>query len=176
MGIAYTPARNWVIRAGYGIFYYGIMDRTSLGIPAAGFNTSASFSSPNAGVTSAFNWNTGFPQNFPHPPIISPTVQNSQNATMNLRSWAGVWPYSQQWNFTVERQIQRTFAIRTSYVAVKGTHLDAGDATSWNQVNPQYLGLGTLLGANINSPQAQAARVTASRSPGSARSGDPVQQ
>jgi hypothetical protein len=157
VGFAYNAAKNWVIRSGYGIFYYGIMDRTSLGIPGAGFNTSASFSSPNAGVTSAFNWNNGFPQNFPHPPIISPTVQNSQSAQLNSRSWDGVWPYSQQWNFTVERQIGSSFAIRTSYVGVKGTHLDAGDGTSWNQVNPQYLSLGSLLGANITSPQAQAA-------------------
>jgi hypothetical protein len=157
VGFAYNVAKNWVVRSGYGLFYYGIMDRTSLGIPANGFNTSASFSSPNAGVTSAFNWNGGFPQNFPHPPIISPTVQNSQSAQMNIRSWDGTWPYSQQWNFTVERQIGSTFAIRTSYVGVKGTHLDAGDATSWNQVDPRYLSLGSLLGAGITSPQAQAA-------------------
>ena len=45
VGFAYNPSKNWVVRAGYGIFYYGIMDRTSLGIPAAGFNTSATFSS-----------------------------------------------------------------------------------------------------------------------------------
>lgn len=157
VGFAYNPSKNWVVRSGYGIFYYGIMDRTSLGIPAAGFNTSASFASANAGVTPAFNWNGGFPQNFPHPPIISPTVQNSQTAQVNFRSRDGIWPYTQQWNFTVERQLGSSFSLRTSYVGVKGTHLDAGDAVSLNQVNPQYLALGSLLGANINSPQAQAA-------------------
>ena len=157
VGFAYNPAKNWVVRSGYGIFYYGIMDRTSLGIPAAGFNTSASFSSPNAGVTPGFNWNDGFPQNFPHPPVISPTLQNGQTAQMNLRSWDGVWPYTQQWNFTIERQFGSSFAVRTSYVGTKGTHLDASDATSWNQVNPAYLSLGSLLAASIDSPQAQAA-------------------
>jgi hypothetical protein len=108
-------------------------------------------------VTPAFNWNNGFPQNFPHPPIISPTVQNGQGAQVSLRSHGGVWPYSQQWNMTVERQIGSFFAIRGSYVAVKGTHLVAGDATNWNQVDPKYLSLGNLLNANINSAQAQAA-------------------
>ncbi len=160
VGFAYNLAKNWVVRSGYGIFYYGIMDRTSLGIPASGFNTSASFSSANAGVNPAFNWTNGFPQNFPHPPVTSPTVQNGQGAQLNQRSWDGVWPYSQQWNFTVERQFGSSFAIRTSYVGTKGTHLDAGDATSLNQVNPQYLSLGTLLQANITSPQAQAAGFT----------------
>ena len=157
VGFAYNPTKNWVVRSGYGVFYYGIMDRTSLGIPAAGFNTNASFSSPNTGITPAFNWNDGFPQNFPHPPIIAPDVQNGQNATMGQRTHTGVWPYSQQWNFTVERQIGSAFSLRTSYVGTKGTHLDAGDATSWNQVNPQFLSLGTLLNGNINSAAVQAA-------------------
>ena len=81
------------------------MDRTSLGTPASGFNTNASFASADTGVTPAFNWNNGFPQNFAHPPIISPTVQNGQAAQVSLRSHGGVWPYSQQWNLTVEKQI-----------------------------------------------------------------------
>ncbi len=157
IGFAYNPTRNWVARASYGIFYWGIMDRTSLGIPANGFNTNAAFASADAGVTPAFNWNNGFPQNFPHPPVIAPTVQNGQNATVGLRSQGGVWPYLQQWNFTIERQIGASFAIRTSYVGSKGTHLQAGDATNWNQVDPRYLSLGSLLSANINSAQAQAA-------------------
>ena len=54
-------------------------------------------------------------------------------------------------------QIGSSFALRGSYVAVKGTHLLAGDATNWNQVDPKYLALGNLLNANINSAQAQVA-------------------
>jgi len=157
IGFAYNFSKDWVVRAGYGIFYYGIMDRTSLGTPASGFNTNAAFSSADTGVTPAFNWNGGFPQNFPHPPIISPTVQNGQSAQMSQRAHGGVWPYSQQWNLTVERQIGSSLALRGSYVAVKGTHLMAGDATNWNQVLPGYLSLGNLLNANINSAQAKAA-------------------
>jgi hypothetical protein len=160
IGFAYNLAKNWVIRSGYGLFYGGIMDRTSLGVPAAGFNTNASFASADAGVTPAFNWNNGFPQNFPHPPILTPTVQNGQNATLNQRDHGGVWPYTQQWNFTLERQIGASLAVRGSYVGVKGTHLQAGDATSWNQVSPGYLALGSLLSANINSAQARAAGIT----------------
>ena len=34
------------------------------------------------GLTPAFYWDGGFPQNFSHPPLISPTVANGQSATI----------------------------------------------------------------------------------------------
>src|SRR5258708_33803939 len=96
IGFAYNFSRNWVVRGGYGIFYYGIMDRTSLGTPANGFNTNASFSAADTGVTPAFNWNSGFPQTFPRPPSISPTVQNGHCAQASLRSHGVARPYSRE--------------------------------------------------------------------------------
>ena len=159
-GLAYNFADKWVFRGGYGLFYWGTMDRTSLAIPADGFNVDASFASANIGITPAFNWDNGFPQNFHRPPIVAPTVENGQNAFMNLRSRGGVWPYSQQWNATVERQIGASMVIRGSYVGTKGTRLQTQyDATGWNQVNPRYLALGNLLNSDINSPEAQAAGI-----------------
>ncbi len=155
-GFAYNFRENWVVRGGYGIFF--LNQTTVMWIPTAdGFNTYAGFFSPNAGITPAFNWDDGFPQNFPHPPITTPTVQNGLNATLNLRSRAGVWPYSQQWNFTVERQLGRSASIRTSYVGIHGTRLWNADGTQWNQVYPSNLQLGDLLTAPIDSPEARAA-------------------
>jgi hypothetical protein len=155
-GFAYNIADKWVVRGGYGMFY---LNQTTIAwIPTAdGFNTYASFFSPNAGIAPAFNWDTGFPQNFQHPPIVTPTVQNGLNATLNLRSRAGVWPYSQQWNFTVERQLGTSASIRASYVGIHGTRLWNQDGTQWNQVPANYLGLGDLLSAPINSPAVRAA-------------------
>jgi len=76
---------------------------------------------------------------------------------LNLRSRAGVWPYSQQWNLTVERQLGRSASVRTSYVGIHGTRLWNQDGTQWNQVPPAYLKLGDLLSAPIDSPQVRAA-------------------
>jgi hypothetical protein len=155
-GFAYNFANNWVVRGGYGIF--NLNQTTIAWIPTAdGFNTYASFFSPNAGISPAFSWDNGFPQNFTHPPITTSTVQNGLNATMNLRSRAGVWPYSQQWNLTVERQLGRSASVRTSYAGIHGTRLWNPDGTQWNQVLPSYLKLGDLLNAPINSPQVRAA-------------------
>jgi len=158
-GFAYNVAKDWVVRGGYGIFYWNL-NRGGIGIPSDGFNVVASFASGDVGITPAFNWESGFPQNFTKPPIITPTVQNGLNATVSLRERGGVWPYSQQWNLTIERQIGRSASIRTGYVGVKGSRLHAQDATNWNQVDPRHLSLGSLLNAQISSPQAQAAGLT----------------
>jgi hypothetical protein len=156
VGFAYNMAKDWVVRGGYGIFYWSVNSQ-GIGIPADGFNVTASFASADTGITPAFNWDNGFPQNFTKPPIITPTVQNGLNATVSLRSRGGVWPYSQQWNLTLERQIGKTASIRAAYIGIKGSRLHAQDATNWNQVDPRYLSLGSLLNAQITSPQAQAA-------------------
>lgn len=157
-GFAYNFADKWVIRGGYGLFYWGTMDRTSLSIPADGFNLDPTFTSGNVGITPAFNWDNGFPQNFQHPPIMSPTVDNGLNPFLNLRSRGGVWPYAQQWNIALERQLGASMIVRASYVGTKGSRLQTQyDATGWNQVSPQYLAVGNLLNSDINSPEALAA-------------------
>ena len=159
-GFAYNVARNTVVRGGYGIFYWG-ENRSGIGIPSDGFNVVATFASADTGITPAFNWESGFPQNFTHPPDTSPTVMNGQKGKGSLRDRAGVFPYSQQWNFTLERQIGQSTSIRAGYVGVKGSRLSAQDAVDWNQVDPKYLSLGTTLNANIASAQAQAAGIAA---------------
>jgi hypothetical protein len=153
IGFAYNVAKDWVIRSGYGIFYWNVSG--TIGVPATGFNTTAAFASGNVGITPAFNWDNGFPQDFQKPPILTPTVQNGQNATAVLRHRGAAWPYNQQWNLTVERQFGRSFAIRTGYVGMKGTRLRS--AANLNQVHPSYLSLGSGLNTNITSAQAQAA-------------------
>ncbi|MDQ2901682.1 MAG: TonB-dependent receptor, partial [Acidobacteriota bacterium] len=78
-GFAYSITPKTVIRGGYGIFYSSYINQ-GVGIPQNGFATTASFVSQDTGVTPAFYWDNGFPQNFTHPPNISPTVQNGQSA------------------------------------------------------------------------------------------------
>jgi hypothetical protein len=157
IGLAYQATKNTVVRGGYGIFY-GEWNEQSNGIPQTGFAFTPSFTSPNAGLTSPFNWDGGFPQNFNHPPIITPTVANGQVIQLADRKTGGRLSYSQQWNLTIERQLTQSFMVSGAYVANKGTHLLDQSNTQVNQVNPAYFSLGqSLLTSNINSPAAQAA-------------------
>jgi hypothetical protein len=155
IGFAYSLTPKTVLRGGYGIFYAAYIDQ-GVGRPSNGFSSTASFSSQDAGVTPAFYWDNGFPQNFTHPPNLTPTVQNGQTAQYVNAKTGGQIPYSQQWNLTVERQLTESLMVSGAYVANKGTHLY--DTQPLNQLDPRYFSLGsTVLKANINSAIAQAA-------------------
>ena len=86
-----------MIRGGYGIFYAAYISE-GVGIPQNGFSITPSFTSPNNGLTPAFYWDGGFPQNFNHPPNLTPTVQNGQSAQLVYPRLGGMIPYSQQCN------------------------------------------------------------------------------
>jgi hypothetical protein len=155
IGFAYNFMNRTVLRGGYGIFFKEYINQ-GVGIPQTGFSISPSFGSADAGVTPGFYWDNGFPQNFSRPPLISPTVANGLGAAIVERATGGTIPYAQQWNLTLERQITESLMVSGAYVANKGTHLY--DSLNWNQVHPQYYGLGdALLRSNINSPAARAA-------------------
>ena len=162
VGFAYTITPRTVIRGGYGIFYAAYISE-GVGLPQNGFSITPSFTSPNNGLTPAFSWDNGFPQNFSHPPNLTPTVQNGQGAQLVYPNSGGLIPYSQQYNLTVERQVNDSLMVSAAYVGNKGTHIyDAGGAAQVNQVNPAYFSLGTaVLQSNINSPLAQAAGISA---------------
>ena len=159
-GFAYSLTPKTVIRGGYGIFYAAYISQ-GVGIPQNGFSITPSFTSPSNGLAPAFYWDNGFPQNFNHPPNLTPTVQNGQNAQLVYSSTGGLIPYSQQYNLTIERQINDSLMVSGAYVGNKGTHIYDPNANV-NQVNPAYYSLGTaVLQSNITSPLAQAAGIGA---------------
>ena len=58
---------------------------------------------------------------------------------------------------SIQRQLSQKLSLDvTPYVATKGNHLIASNRI-YNQVDPKYLSLGSLLDADINSPAAAAA-------------------
>jgi hypothetical protein len=161
-GFAYQLTNSTVLRGGYGIFYAAGNATTGLRSSQRfifGFNAAPSYTSPDAGVTPAFNWDSGFPTDWPRPPFIDPTVQNNSSVDM-IGPGDGRPPYFQNFQFSVQQEIMPRFVAEVSYVGVKGTRLGTG-LFSINQVDPRYLSLGSVLTQNINSPAAAAAGITA---------------
>ena len=88
LGLAYQLTDKTVLRSGYGIYYAqgnanaGLRDSLSA---SSGFSANPTFQTTDQGVTPAFNWNTGFPQNYVKPPVISPSAANGADLRPILR-------------------------------------------------------------------------------------------
>jgi hypothetical protein len=122
-----------------------------------GFNASPTPSTTDGGATPAFNWDGGFPQNFVRPPMISPTVANDQ-AVNYIGPGDGRPPYFQNWSFGIQRELPARLMIEADYVGNKGTRLGT-NLININELDPQYLSLGSLLSRPATSPEAQAAKI-----------------
>ncbi len=125
-GFAYNPFSNWVVRGGYGIFYFGgqfdNINILQLNPPTAGsltitnpaINPIATIENP---IPAAL-----YPTN-PFFNIISlPPGRNHQDT------------YVQDWNLMVQRQFGNN-ELDVGYVANKGTHLDT-TLNNFNQPDP----------------------------------------
>jgi hypothetical protein len=160
LGFAFNLMDRTVLRGGYGIYY--AQGNATAGLRSSqtfsyGFNASPSPASTNTGVTPAFNWDGGFPQDFVPPPIISPTVANNQEVHY-IAPGDGRPPYYQNWTFGVQHELPGSVLLDVAYVGNKGTRLGAG-YMNWNEVDPRYLSLGALLTQPVTSAAAQAAGI-----------------
>lgn len=158
LGLAYQVTPKTVLRAGYGIYYAagnnvaGLRDSLS---QTYGYSASPVFATLDQGATPAFNWDAGFPQNYPKPPFIDPTAANGQDVRYIGRDDARA-PYFQNWSFTVQRELSSRMSFETAYLGTKGTRLGSA-LMHLNEVNPANLSLGALLSQQIGSAAANAA-------------------
>ena len=126
IGFAYNPASNWVLRGGYGIFYFGgqfdNIDILQLNPPTAG---SLTITNPSLNPIATI-------QN-PVPASLYPS-----NAIFNAVTLPAnpLHPdtYVQNWNFTISKQFGAN-VLDVAYVGNKGTHVDTS-LKNWNQPAP----------------------------------------
>ena len=160
-GLTYSPNDRTVFRLGYGVFRiypnYGRLNGCNFW--CSGFGLQPVVTSTNQGVTSAFALDQGFPVSPVSPPIFDPSLNNN-GAVSYVNASANRPALMQSWTFDIQRNLPFGIMLDAAYVGSKTNGLWTG-LENINQVNPKYLGLGQTLLADINSPQAAAAGVTA---------------
>lgn len=162
IGFAYQVTPKTVLRGAYGIFYYhaGALggNASSQGTGLQGYTANPGFGSPDGGKTPAFNWDNGFPA-YTQAPFFEPTLATGFNTATGANGGgvtygdpmlAGRAPYTEDWNFTVERLLSPSTTINVSYSA-SGSHFQPtgiGRGIYSDQILPKYMALGSLLTAN----------------------------
>ena len=155
VGLAYQLNSRTVMRAGYGIYYQELKE-PGWGEGNEGFFTNVTYNSAD-GFSQAFKLGDGFPTDFPKPPFIDPTFSNDRNVAYADPA-SGRPPVAQNWQLSIERQISQKLLVEGAYVGSNGHHLITRNVR-YNQVDPRYLALGSLLRADIDSIEAQAAGI-----------------
>ncbi|MEO8661671.1 MAG: TonB-dependent receptor [Bryobacteraceae bacterium] len=156
LGLAYTVNRFLVIRSAYGISYYptGAQGGGNAKPPATGFIATPAFFSQDQGLTSGFNWNNGFPQNYTRPPFIDSGFGVIPGTAPGTNTWldnAKLPLYTQAFNFGTQWQLKSNWLLDVGWVGQKSTRLSTG-VYNVNQVNPMYLKYGDLLTKPIDDP------------------------
>jgi hypothetical protein len=157
LGLAYALKPGTVLRVAYGLMF-DTNSGPSVHLPQQGYFTQSNLATLNGGVTSAFNWNTGFPT-VPLGPLFDPTFANG-SSTSFLGSYGARLPEIENYNAGIQQKLWGGIVMDASYVGTQGHHLYTGTLNP-NQLNPQYLSLGTILQSNIGSAQAIAAGINA---------------
>lgn len=154
-GIAYSPTPNTVLRGAYGIMY-DTNSGPAIFLNQQGFFAEDTVASLNGGVTPAFNWSVGFPS-VPLGPFFFPTFANG-GSTSYMQPNGERLPMVQNFNVGVQHQFPGGIVLDASYVGTNAHHLLEG-TLDYNQLNPQYLSLGSLLESPANSAAAMVAGI-----------------
>ncbi len=124
-GLAYQLNSKTTIRTGYGIFF-GLppTDASLSGTYADGFTANTSIITTIDGITPVVNLANPFPNGINQPlsrSNLGPDLFLGQAVNSLVLSFAT--PYTQQWNFSVQRSVGRGALIEAAYAASKANKL-----------------------------------------------------
>jgi hypothetical protein len=156
IGLAWDPfgTGKTVIRAGYAVFFPGTFNLTYFGNTAGFAGTTTSYN-PAGGNSNlpAFTLAQGFPTPLIQPlgSALGPSFLLGQGVSYDQAN--AKTPTSQQWTFSVQKQIKGGWVVDAAYSGNHGTHLVAGNY-GLDQLPDQYLNLGTALQNPVPNPYA----------------------
>jgi len=161
LGFAFRLNPKTVIRSGYGISFLpnDVVFGNAPWTTPANQATTVFVSSLDGGITPFASLSNPFPNGLVQPPGHSSAFAGSLIGS-NIQSPVPdqPYPYVQQWNLTVQRELPGGAALEVGYAGSKGTHLPLDPVVSGfpyfqvNQIADQYLAQGNALLAQVANP------------------------
>jgi len=153
LGLAWQPVEGWTLRAAYGVFFEGDLFNNYGAIPGASafpwqgsYNLSADPVEPWRGI---FNWDAGFPTDRFIAPVMDVSYANRAGSASMIDPTYGRSPYTQQWNFNIQRQLGSSTVLDVGYVANKSTGIRNNALARLNQLPAAVL---TDFGRRLTNP------------------------
>jgi hypothetical protein len=154
IGLAYRLVDKAVLRAGYGLAYLPVDANFTISPNWNAINNADNTWVPSldGGITPYATLNNPFPEGLIPAMGRDPSFQ-SLLLGQSLRS---VFPdnpyaYNQQWNLNLELELKEGLLLEVAYAGAKGTHLSPM-SVAYNQLDPQYMSLGTKLNEVVANP------------------------
>ncbi len=151
-GFAYSADSKTVIRSGFGIFFGPINGAafTSNSTPNTAFAASTQWTSTVNGVTPVSYLSNPFPNGLQPAPGSTQGLLTLLGQTINTMDRGRVTPYSEQWNFGIQRTLPGNFLVDVSYAGSHGVHLFG--PLNYDQLPDQDLALGSALRTVVQNP------------------------
>ena len=139
LSVAYKLTDKWVLRGGYGMYYWPMplsqILQASRTNPPLNLRFQNSLSDKNGTIPNYSLLNAPASTDFlPNATVTTTGVQNSISSTsqgiflFDPHNWAD--DRMQQWTFTVERELMRNTSLRLSYIGTHGSNLE--QLMAWN--------------------------------------------
>ncbi len=154
-GFAYQAGRDTVLRGGFGIFYARSYRAAGGTIGNEGFSAVTQYTGSPDGLTPSLYINNPFPAGLNLP------VGSSQGLLTGLGTsfeapltGDNTVPYTENWDFEIERQLPGNILIDAAYVGSHGVQLNKAAESDYNldQLTPAAIALGTKLQQSVPNP------------------------
>lgn len=145
VGFSWSPAPNWAIRGGYGIYDELFGYNTYAGSTGIGLTQEVSVSTTD-GLTPVFNLAQGPPPLIvPSPSTLTPALLNGQ--PVSYIPYHTKVPYMEQYQFDIQRELPRGIILDAAYVGSTSQHVAL--AADFNQIPANLISNFTNPGVNM---------------------------
>jgi len=155
LGLAYQFNQKTVIRAGYA-HIFGPSNQAAQGtIGPFGFRIEYPWQTTVDNGLTPFNLlRNPYPNGFRALPGAADGLLTQAGANLQSVLQDTVAPWSQQWNLNIQRELPWQMSLEVAYVGARGLHLSRNgeDGLTLNQLDPQYLSLGSQLNQLVDNP------------------------